>query len=75
MKNKINNLQFDVALIGAGAYGLPLASFIKRMGKKAIHLGGVLQLFFGIQGKAWDSWKIYNKFWTKPKLSEQPEGY
>jgi hypothetical protein len=37
----IDCLEFDVALIGAGAYGLPLAACVKRLGKKAIHMGGV----------------------------------
>ena len=32
--------EFDVALIGCGAYGLPLGAMLKRCGKMAIHLGG-----------------------------------
>ena len=45
---------FDIALIGCGAYGFPLASRIKKIGKKSIHLGGATQLMFGIKGKRWD---------------------
>ena len=41
---------FDVALIGCGAYGFPLAAKLKTAGKQAIHLGGVLQALFGIKG-------------------------
>ena len=26
--------------LGCGAYGFPLAAHVKRMGKKAIHMGG-----------------------------------
>ncbi|WP_274095727.1 hypothetical protein [Riemerella anatipestifer] len=33
MKNKIDLVDFDVAIIGCGAYGLPLASYIKNKGK------------------------------------------
>lgn len=38
---------FDVAIIGCGAYGFPLAAKIKKAGKIGIHLGGAAQLLFG----------------------------
>jgi len=64
MEEKISHIDFDIAVIGCGAYGLPLAAYIKRMGKKAIHLGGGTQLLFGIYGKRWleeyGKTKIYN---------------
>jgi len=44
MKNEISEIDFDVAIIGAGAYGLPLASYIKEMGRQAIHMGGSTQM-------------------------------
>jgi hypothetical protein len=53
MEHEISKIEFDFAIIGCGAYGLPLAAFIKRMGKKAIHLAGGTQLLFGIKGKRW----------------------
>jgi hypothetical protein len=59
MKKEIDKQDYDYALIGCGAYGFPLAAYIKRQGKKAIHLGGVLQLLFGIWGRRWnnpDTW-------------------
>jgi len=40
MENEIEKIDFDVAIIGAGAYGFPLAAFVKRLGRKAVHLGG-----------------------------------
>lgn len=40
MKSEIRNCDFDVAILGCGAYGMPLASYIYDLGKKAIHLGG-----------------------------------
>jgi hypothetical protein len=43
MKKQIDNIDFDIALIGCGAYGLPLAAHVKRIGKKAIHIGGSTQ--------------------------------
>lgn len=74
MKKEIDNKDFDIALIGCGAYGLPLAAFIKQKGKQAIHLGGVLQLYFGIKGKRWNDWGIYNKYWVSPNETEIPQG-
>lgn len=53
MEHQVNLLDFDIALIGCGAYGLPLAAHIKRIGKQAVHLAGGLQLLFGIKGKRW----------------------
>lgn len=67
-------IDFDIAIIGCGAYGFPLASLIKKNGKKAIHLGGATQLLFGIKGRRWDEMpKIsmrYNKYWTRPNKQE-----
>lgn len=58
MENRINDIEFDIAIIGCGAYGLPLAAHVKRMGKQAIHLAGGTQLLFGIIGNRWtDSYK------------------
>lgn len=69
---------FDVAIIGCGAYGYPLAARIKKMGKVAIHLAGATQLLFGITGHRWESEHIYkdfrdnviNEYWVRPDKSE-----
>lgn len=55
MKDEMDKFDYDVALIGCGAYGFPLAAHAKRTGKKAVHLAGVLQLLFGIKGKRWEN--------------------
>lgn len=34
MKDEIDKRDYDIALIGCGAYGFPLAAHIKRSGKK-----------------------------------------
>lgn len=79
MCKQINNIQFDIAIIGAGAYGLPLASYIKTIGKKAIHLGGATQILFGIKGKRWDDSEffqdLYNPYWIRPLPSETPNNF
>lgn len=79
MYSEIKKTEFDVAIIGAGAYGLPLGAFVKGMGKKAIHMGGATQILFGIKGRRWDSHefisKLYNDYWVRPSESERPVGY
>lgn len=68
---------FDVAVIGCGAYGFPLAAALKQNGKQAIHLGGATQLLFGIKGKRWDDNprinRLYNDTWVRPSDSERPK--
>jgi hypothetical protein len=78
MCDQMSAEDFDVCLIGAGAYGLPLASFAKQLGKQAIHLGGVTQILFGIRGKRWEveyadsTAKLFNEHWVRPLASETP---
>ena len=66
MKNEIDKRDYDVCLIGAGAYGFHLAAHVKRQGKKAVHLGGALQLLFGIRGKRWEDPNYGVKEWGIP---------
>lgn len=68
---------FDIALLGCGAYGFPLASRIKKMGKTAIHMGGSLQTLFGIKGSRWNKKNsdMFNEFWVYPSPEETPEGF
>lgn len=77
MVEECKRKDFDIALIGCGAYGMPLAAEIKRMGKGAIHLGGALQLLFGIRGNRWDKHPVisgfYNDAWIRP-LEQMPKG-
>jgi len=82
MSNEISNLDFDVALIAAGAYGLPLGAEIKKMKRAALHIGGALQLFFGIRGKRWDYVfsklgleNYFSDYWKYPSENERPSNY
>lgn len=63
MEQQINNIEFDIALIGCGAYGLPLAAHVKRIGKQAVHMAGGTQLLFGILGKRWTEQYKDQKVW------------
>ena len=62
MEDQISKIDFDICILGCGAYGLPLASHVKRLGKKAVHLGGGTQLLFGIKGKRWT--EQYDRVWN-----------
>ncbi|WP_190400324.1 hypothetical protein [Pseudanabaena sp. FACHB-1998] len=79
MSEKITEIEFDIAIIGAGAYGFSLASHIKNLGKKSIHLGGATQILFGIKGKRWDDRPffqgLYNQHWSRPLSSEIPNNH
>lgn len=84
MEQKIDKADYDVALIGCGAYGMPLAAHCEKMGKQAIHLGGVLQVLFGIKGKRWETEEYYkdkyhllmnNPNWTYPINEDKPQNY
>lgn len=77
MKAQMSRAAFDVAIIGAGAYGLPLAAHAKKMGKVALHTGGATQILFGIKGARWDEHpfisQLYNDHWIRPLREETPE--
>ena len=83
MKAQIDQHDYDICLIGCGAYGFPLAAHVKRMGKKGFHLGGSLQLLFGIRGKRWENpnyssqyhyAQLINEHWVRPDDAEKPAG-
>jgi len=76
LKHEMEKESFDICLIGAGAWSLPLAVHAKRLGKIGIHLGGALQILFGIKGKRWDEHDVisefYNDAWVRPSEKETP---
>lgn len=84
MEHEMDSYDYDICLIGCGAYGFPLAAHAKKKGKQAIHLGGVLQLLFGIKGRRWETVSeyideypytktYYNEYWVRPSLEETPQ--
>ena len=79
MQNDIDKIEFDIAIIGCGAYGLPLGAHIKRSGKQAVHMGGATQILFGVKGKRWEKHKfisgMFNKNWIYPSVDERPDNY
>ncbi|MDE7000714.1 MAG: hypothetical protein K2P73_10515, partial [Lachnospiraceae bacterium] len=82
MKEDISGLDFDTALLGCGAYGMPLGAYIKNeLSRQAIHIGGTLQLLFGIKGKRWEengydyANQLYNEYWVRPTDDLKPQNY
>lgn len=79
MKSEIDKRDFDIAIIGCGAYGFPLAAHVKQIGKKAIHLGGAVQNLFGIDSLAMrDNERknnLVNEYWIRPSDAETPKNH
>lgn len=81
MCDEIKKIDFDIALLGCGGYGLPLCEFIKsELGKSAIYIGGGLQLLFGVMGNRWENREDWKKIikeneckFIRPSGSEIPE--
>ena len=79
MKKQKKESDFDIAIIGCGAYGFPLAAYIKSIGKQAIHLGGATQYLFGIKSNACEQQlefkNLMNEYWVRPSMTEKPKNY
>lgn len=88
MEDEIGKKDYDICIIGCGAYGFSLAAHVKRTGKKAVHLGGATQLLFGIKGNRWEDplygvkeWGVpkgfytdmFNEYWTKAGAQNKPK--
>jgi hypothetical protein len=76
MKNTIASIEFDVAIVGAGAWSLPLCSFVSaELGRSAVHLGGATQILFGVRGRRWNETvigRLFNEHWIRPLPQERP---
>lgn len=78
MYDEAMKIPFDIAILGCGAYGLPLTVMLKCAGKQAIYMGGSTQLLFGIKGRRWDLHfpevvALYNDYWVRPSEEETPK--
>lgn len=78
---KLDSLEYDIALVSAGGYGNIICNYIYNKGKSAVYVGGVLQMYFGILGGRWlidrpDVLRLFlNEHWSKPSDEEKPDGY
>jgi hypothetical protein len=77
--SSVRAIQLSGNGIGAGAYGLPLAAFVKEQGRQAVHVGGATQLLFGVKGRRWEAESedvvaLFNDYWVRPSAEETPAG-
>jgi hypothetical protein len=76
-----NSRKFEFALVSAGAYGMPISSYLKTLGIPTVYVGGILQMYFGIWGSRWaksesDLYKdSATSSWVWPSESSKPRGY
>lgn len=79
LRSRMSDMDFDIALIGAGAWSLPLAAHAKRLGRVGVHLGGPTQLMFGIRGTRWERWSHHSQYftdsWVRPSGNERPDTF
>ncbi len=72
---------FDIALCACGGYGNLIISMIYDIGKSAIYIGAVLQMYFGVFGNRWltersDVIRLFlNKYWRRPDENEKPSNF
>lgn len=75
-------MPFDVALIGCGGLGMPLAAYLRATNRSAMYNGGDLQLWFGVYGKRWLYYEkalaagnhSFFRNWVRPSAAETPTG-
>lgn len=76
-QHQMDQIDYDVALIGVGGASIPLTSHAKTHQKIGIHMGGSTQVLFGVRGKRWDNIRefhtFFNEHWTRPSKEETPE--
>ena len=68
----------DIALIGCGGLGVPMAGRLKELGLPCVVLGGAIQILFGIMGTRWVNHSVISTFWNDawvwPSEEETPLG-
>jgi hypothetical protein len=76
-RGRLDAVQFDILIAGAGAWSLPLCVHAKSLGKCGIHTGGATQILFGIRGRRWDDRDdfklLFNDAWIRPSAAETPK--
>ncbi|MEA2435531.1 MAG: hypothetical protein QOF65_87 [Thermoleophilaceae bacterium] len=86
IEQRVDEYDYDVALIAAGGLGVPIASHVRSRGRVALSLGGALQVLFGVFGSRWagrPDWRerYFTDAWVpvpekyRPDMSETDEDY
>lgn len=67
---------YDVMLVGAGGLSLLFVQHAKSQGKIGFHLGGHMQILFGVTGRRWDHdhalHRLQGPAWVRPSGDETP---
>jgi hypothetical protein len=78
LENFLRHNNVDVALVSAGAYGLPISKYLFLQNIKSIYVGGSLQLYFGIWGSRWRTSELVQDLstskWVNPDSSTMTKG-
>lgn len=74
LRDEIARLDFDIALLCCGSYAMPLGvAAAEDLGRKAVYLGGVTQLYFGIIGRRYEvpffTQQINQEYFVRPAES------
>ena len=63
--NDISKIDFDIAFLSCGMYAVLLGDLIKtKLNKKAIYIGGMLNVIFNFYGKRYDT-TFFDQFINK----------
>jgi hypothetical protein len=72
---RMDEREYDVAMIAAAGLGISLAVRAKLQGKIAIDLGGHLQVLFGVLGKRWKEMTWWGERYVNDAWIDMPERY
>lgn len=72
---KMDQHDYDVALIAAGSLAIPLAAHAKSKGKVGVSMGGHFQALFGIIGDRWANNPVWQKSYINDTWSRLPERF
>jgi len=72
---QIDKTDFDVALIAAAGLNIPIASYVKKIGKVSIDLGGHLQVVFGVLGARWKAFENFVDNYVTDSWVSMPAKY
>jgi len=76
MCEEITKLDFDIALLSCGSYAMPLGDHIfRKMGKKAIYVGGILNVLFNIYGGRYNTTFFNSIMNLEHQIKFEPEIY
>lgn len=72
---RMESIDFDVALIGAGGLGIPIAATAKRLGRVGLSIGGELQVLFGVRGQRWREDPLWKTRYFNDAWIDMPDRY